>query len=50
MKVIVSENMAEWYEYGLAGLFVVCFVASTLYPLGSEAFVLGFVALDFDPW
>lgn len=49
MKVIVSENMAEWYEYGLAGLFVVCFVASTLYPLGSEAFVLGFVALDFDP-
>lgn len=42
--------MVEWYEYGLVGLFVVCFVASTLYPLGSEAFVLGFVALGFDPW
>lgn len=41
--------MAEWYEYGLVGLFVVCFVASTLYPLASEAFVLGFVALDFKP-
>lgn len=42
--------MAEWYEYGLIGLCIVCFLASTLYPLGSEAFVLGFVALDFDPW
>lgn len=50
MKVIVSEDMVEWHEYGLVGLFVVSFVASTIYPLGSEAFVLGFVALDFDPW
>ena len=41
--------MAEYYEYGLVGLFVVCFVASTLYPLGSEAFVVGFVAVGFEP-
>lgn len=40
--------MAEYYEYGLIGLFVVCFVASTLYPLGSEAFVVGFMAMGFD--
>ena len=40
--------MAEYYEYGLVGLFVVCFVASTLYPLGSEAFVVGFMAMGFD--
>lgn len=34
--------MAEFYDYGLFGLFAICFVSSTLYPLGSEAFVLGF--------
>lgn len=41
--------MAEYYEYGLIGLFVVCFIASTLYPLGSEAFVVGFMAVGFEP-
>lgn len=41
--------MTEYYEYGLVGLFVVCFVASTLYPLGSEAFVVGFMAMGFEP-
>ena len=38
----------SWYDYGLLGLFGVCFVSSTIYPLGSEAFVLGFAAFDFD--
>lgn len=33
--------------FGLVGLFFVCFVASSLYPLGSEAFVLGFVAFGY---
>ncbi len=42
--------MAEYYEYGLIGLFAVCFVASTLYPLGSEVFVVGFVAVGFEPF
>ncbi|MCI5969322.1 YqaA family protein [Helicobacter sp.] len=32
---------------GLLGLFLVCFLASSLYPLGSEVFVLGFLALDY---
>lgn len=41
--------MAEYYEYGLIGLFFICFLASTLYPLGSEAFVIGFVAFGFEP-
>lgn len=41
--------MAEYYEYGLIGLFIVCFVASTLYPLGSEVFVVGFMAMGFEP-
>ena len=35
-------------EYGLVGLFVVCFIASTLYPLASEAFVVGFVLGGYD--
>ncbi len=41
--------MVEYYEYGLVGLFFICFIASTLYPLGSEAFVIGFVAFGFEP-
>lgn len=31
------------------GLFMVCFLSSTLLPLASEAFVLGFIKLDFNP-
>ncbi|EFC32163.1 DedA family protein [Campylobacter jejuni] len=31
------------------GLFIVCFLSSTLLPLASEAFVLGFIKLDFNP-
>ncbi|CUU39522.1 MULTISPECIES: YqaA family protein [Helicobacter] len=41
--------MSEYYEYGLLALFAICFVASTLYPLGSEAFVVGFVGFGFEP-
>ncbi len=28
---------------------MVCFLSSTLLPLASEAFVLGFIKLDFNP-
>lgn len=35
---------------GLLGLFIVCLLASSLYPLGSEAFVVGFLALDYSWW
>ncbi|PKT75199.1 hypothetical protein BCM35_01545 [Helicobacter winghamensis] len=31
----------------LFGLFLVCFLASSLYPLGSEAFVVGFLAFEY---
>lgn len=31
------------------GLFLVCFLSSTLLPLASEAFVLGFIKLNFNP-
>lgn len=31
------------------GLFIGCFLSSTLLPLASEAFVLGFIKLDFNP-
>ncbi|MBM0636788.1 DedA family protein [Campylobacter sp. VicNov18] len=31
------------------GLFIVCFLSSTLLPLASEAFVLGFIKLQFNP-
>lgn len=37
----------DW-SFSLLGLFAVCFLASSLYPLGSEAFVLAFLALDYD--
>lgn len=30
------------------GLFIVCFLSSTLLPLASEAFVIGFIKLDFN--
>lgn len=32
---------------GLIGLLLICFLASSLYPLGSEVFVIGFVALGY---
>ena len=32
---------------GLLGLFGICFLASSLYPLGSEAFVAFFATLDY---
>ncbi|MBZ7931195.1 DedA family protein [Campylobacter sp. RM12910] len=31
------------------GLFLICFLSSTLLPLASEAFVLGFIKLNFNP-
>ena len=40
----------DFYHYGLFGLFIVCFVSSSLWPLGSEAFVIGFIAFDFNPY
>lgn len=30
------------------GLFIVCFLSSTLLPLASEAFVVAFIKLDFN--
>ena len=39
----------DFYNYGLLGLFAICFIASSLFPLGSEAFVIGFLALGFKP-
>lgn len=40
----------EWQsmEYGFLGLFALCFLSSTLYPLASEAFVLGFAFADYN--
>ncbi len=35
-------------NYGFVGLFIICFISSSLYPLSSEAFVAGFIALGFD--
>ena len=32
---------------GLFGLFGICFLSSSLYPLGSEAFVAFFATLDY---
>ena len=40
----------NFYDYGLFGLLLVCFISSSLWPLGSEAFVIGFIAFDFNPY
>ncbi|MCH5323278.1 MAG: DedA family protein [Helicobacter sp.] len=37
----------DFESLGYLGLFLVCFIASSLYPLGSEVFVIGFIALDY---
>lgn len=34
-------------SFGLVGLLIICFLASSLYPLGSEVFVLGFVSIGY---
>ncbi len=39
--------MLESLSYG--GLFLVSFISATLYPLASEAFVVGFLLKDFNP-
>lgn len=40
----------NFYNYGLFGLFLVCFISSSLWPLGSEVFIIGFIAFDFNPY
>ena len=40
--------MLEHFSYG--SLFMVSFLSSTLVPLASEAFVLAFIKLDFNPY
>lgn len=40
----------EIYDYGLFGLFFVCLLASSLWPLGSEAFVIGFLVFGYSPY
>ncbi|ARJ56816.1 hypothetical protein CCUN_1223 [Campylobacter cuniculorum DSM 23162 = LMG 24588] len=40
--------MLEHFSYG--SLFMISFLSSTLVPLASEAFVLAFIKLDFNPY
>ncbi len=40
----------DFYDYGLFGLLLVCFISSSLWPLGSEVFVIGFLILGFNPY
>lgn len=43
--------MLEFFlQYGLWGLFVVSFLASTLLPVASEAIIIGMVAFGFNIW
>jgi membrane protein YqaA with SNARE-associated domain len=37
------------YNFGYVGLFILTFLASTLIPLGSEAFVILTIALNYNP-
>lgn len=38
------------FQSGYAGLFIVSFLAATLVPLGSEAFVVSMTILGYNPW
>ncbi|MFC1837981.1 YqaA family protein [Thermodesulfobacteriota bacterium] len=42
------EDLA--FQSGYLGLFVVCFLAATLIPLGSEIFVTTMVLSGYNPW
>lgn len=37
-------------DFSYLGLFAVSFISATLYPMASEAFVVGFVLGDFSPF
>ena len=39
-----------WVDAGLWGLFLACFLAATVLPLGSELVVLAMAAGPWDPW
>ena len=42
------ENLI--YSYGYAGIFVVCALSSSLFPLGSEIFVVLMITLGYNIW
>ena len=42
--------LADFMEYGYAGLFVLAFLAATILPIGSEVFFMAMIAAGFDPW
>ncbi|TQR29040.1 DedA family protein [Campylobacter sp. MIT 99-7217] len=42
------DTLLQNLSYG--GLFLISFISATLYPLASEAFVVGFVVADFSPF
>ena len=39
-----------YQSFTYPALFIVCFLSSTLLPLASEAFVVGFIKLDFNAY
>jgi membrane protein YqaA with SNARE-associated domain len=39
----------DWFSFGFAGLFVICFLSATILPLSSEGVVLLFLAGDYAP-
>lgn len=41
---MIVENL------GILGLFLISFIASSLYPLGSEIFVIVFIKLEYDKY
>ena len=38
------------YSFSYLSLAFICFLSSTIVPLGSEAFVIGFILHDFNPY
>jgi membrane protein YqaA with SNARE-associated domain len=38
------------FELGYVGLFLISFLASTLFPLSSAAFIVLMLSLDYNPW
>ena len=47
----IDNSKMEWIEqWGYIGLFVVCFLSSSIVPMTSEFFLIGMQQLDFNVW
>ena len=45
------ESISQFFiDYGYDGMFVISFIAGSVFPFSSEAVMLGLLAMGLDPW